>query len=694
MLGGDTGRDWSDGGGGISPTIIVAPKTVSNSNTPGGVIDFAFREGWMFPTRADVTDNIVLTAEDRGGVVTAPSVLGALSDLPNMVDDDGATAFERKERDGRPARALGVILQFDLGARFGVSRIRFFPRNAAADYASPDTPFQDDFLKAYEILLNDGTEETTSAGLPVFSSVLLETQNDEAVVDVSIEPQYVRYLQLKSQTTVGFEVAEFQVFGEGFVPTALFQSDVFDMSTDLAVFGNLRWQQDAIGDPGRATLEISTRTGLDDSPVVFHRVRDDGSEVPWRASDDLDDGSEAQQIVDGLDVPSLELRDALAQFRSLTLEQRGAIALTQGDYAGLSASKRGSVRDDLENWSTWSPPYSRQAVVSGEQVTAGEGGVPIASPGPRRYLQVRANYTSGELFSAGGLGSLSFDYTTPALAEAIVAEIQPRQAELGVGTPFQLTVVPDMRPGVDTGFGGVIVHTPVRVLSIDRIRLQQPDGSVREALFTAADLASLPAQSNDIRIEAAEEEQFRISFPFIEASRPADGTPAVLQVDFESVVLRTGTEFAVQAVVSEDEVPQSAVAGNADELSQGATRVRLNPSNLAVQIARRGNLLVNVAADPPALTPNGDNVNDETQIRFDIAELIGGADVTVEVRDLAGRLWRVVADETLASGRYVRSWDGTDSQGGLVPPGLYLYSIRVDADARSTRTAGTVAVAY
>ena len=152
ILGGGEGRPWQDGGGGIDPVIISGRQEVTNENVPGGVVNFSAREGWIFPENADQTENIALQLLARGGTVTAPTVLVDLgNNLLKMIDDDANSAFERKSAPGQNVRALGVVLQFDLGARFGVSRIRFFPRNADPDFLAPDFPFQDDYMRAYEI---------------------------------------------------------------------------------------------------------------------------------------------------------------------------------------------------------------------------------------------------------------------------------------------------------------------------------------------------------------------------------------------------------------------------------------------------------------------------------------------------------------------------------------------------------------
>lgn len=697
VIGGDQGASWQTGGDGLPPVIILAPREVTNDNTPGGVIDYTARDGWMFPESADQTENIALQIEARGGTVTAPTTFdsGLEPELLKMVDDDGNTAFARKGSEGKSARALGLILQFDLGARFGVSRIRFFPRNIAEDYLAPDFPFQDDFLKAYEIFVNDGRRETQVAGLPVFSTVVLQPQNDDPVVDILIDPQYVRHIQLKSQTTVGFEVAEMQVFGEGFVPTADYHSDILDMGDALAVWGNLRWQEDSEGDPIRSQAIIATRTGLDATPVVFNRIRDDGEEVSWQDPEELDDNSRAREIALGLDDASLDLREARSLYRDLSVDDRDAVSLTQTEWSRLGAAAKGTVRDDLDNWSTWTPPYPAGGRVSAEEVDRGEGGVRITSPGPRRYFQFKVEYTSEDLFSARGLGSLSFDFTNPALAERIVAEITPRKAELGEATDFALVVVPELRPDVDRGFNTLAISTPVRVLSIGRMAMTLPDGSVMEDDFSNSDLTQLPLVGGQFTLTSITDDNFVVEIPAVVSSRLGEGTVTAVEVNFACVVLRTGTEFVVEASLQgTDEVSQRAVAGNAIVLREGGVTAIQDPSNLAVQVEKRGNLLINVGADPAVVTPNGDGQNDTSTIRFDVTDLTSGGDVTVRVYDLSGRLVRTVDEASYSSGRYARSWDGTNEEGSLVTPGIYIYTINVDADAGDAARSGTIAVAY
>lgn len=700
VLGGTQGLLWREGGNGIPPVVILGPRIVATGNTPGGVIDFSHREGWIFPESADQTENIAAGLLDRGGAVSAPTVLADLkAELAKMIDTDPATAFERKSVGGQNANALGVVLEFDLGARFGVSRLRFFPRNGDPDQPTPDFPFQDDFLRAFEVLLNDGRRETVAGSLPVFTSVLLENQNDQSVVDLEIPPQYVRYIQLKSQTSVGFEIAEFQVFAQGFVPSAEYHSDVFDLGEQLAIWGKLRWEEESTGDPIRSQVAISTRSGTDASPVVFNRLRVnlDNAEVPWKAATAFTAGSQAAALAAQFDAPGLDVRQARLLYNDLRLDQRNELALTQADYEKLKPGERGLIKDDLDNWSPWSPPYSQSGRASAAQVAAGEGGAPIVSPGPRRYFQFKLDYSSEDLFSAKGVGGLSFDYYTPALAEEIAAEITPRQAPLGEDTQFSLALAPHSRPGVDQGFTAVEVTTPVKVLAVRQVQVEKADGTRLQADFSAAALTGVPVRRGDFAIELAEDHRFQVSFPPLGPSRLAAGELALVRIDFTCAVLRPGTAFAVRALpAGPDGLPQEAIGANLFALHSGEAGGVLvrDPNDLVVQVPSEGKLIINAAAVPAVFTPNRDQINDTVRLGFDITSLTSGAAVSVRVFDLAGGLVRQVYAGSDRNGRYARTWDGTDDQGEVVPPGIYIYRITVDADAGHEELSGTVAVVY
>ena len=90
------------------------------------------------------------------------------------------------------------------------------------------------------------------------------------------------------------------------------------------------------------------------------------------------------------------------------------------------------------------------------------------------------------------------------------------------------------------------------------------------------------------------------------------------------------------------------------------------------------------------MTPNGDGVNDALTIDFTVRRLSGTRPVKVRIYDLGGRLVRRLdTQKSLVAGKYVLDWVADDEQGQLVPPGIYILRIDVDADSdRDVRQTG------
>ena len=701
VLGGEDGLAWASGGGTVAALIQTDPTEVEVSNTPGNVLEFDAdgRVGWMSPQRADETANIALGLLDRGGRLGAPTILSQVikDQLIFMIDDDPTTAFERKTaRGASQVNSLGVIMDFDLGARFGVERIQFFPRNAHPDFLAPDFPFQNDFLRGFELLLNDGSEETQVANQPVLTTVELEPENEEPVVELTIPPQYVRYIRLKSQTTVGFEIAEFRVFGSGFVPRADYLSNIFDFGEELALWGRIRWEEEHFGVERLSRLLISSRSGWDDTPLEFTRQHpDSGEDVPWRA------GAVATTATgDAVDLDAVDdVQEALDLFNALPMDERNRVALTQDEYGDLKSSDKGDVRDDLVAWSRWSPPYKLTAgAINDDQL-----GASILSPGPRRYFQLKAEFTSEDLQSARALGGLAFTVSNPPLTERIISEVVPRQVELGVPVSFTYAVLPTkMRRGVDLGFDVFEIATPVRAAAVETIEVIHADGRVQTADFTGVALTDLPVQdaSGLFAVESVTERHLRVRFPAIVESDLAAGRAAVLKIRFKCRVLRFGTTFSGTAWNSTtDDLGQRVIGGNAADLGAADDDLipigAADPNDLAVKVPLAGGrLLINVAAQPRLFSPNKDGVNDETRIHCDLVRLVDAAPLTVRVFDLAGHRVRTLFAGAQGGGSFSAQWDGTNAAGQQVPPGIYLFRVDLATDAKREAVVGIVEVVY
>ena len=92
------------------------------------------------------------------------------------------------------------------------------------------------------------------------------------------------------------------------------------------------------------------------------------------------------------------------------------------------------------------------------------------------------------------------------------------------------------------------------------------------------------------------------------------------------------------------------------------------------------------------ITPNGDGVNDQAEIRFVVFKVVAAAP-QVGVYDLGGK--RVAQMERVETGpEELFTWEGTRADGGAVPPGIYLWRLDLGADSGDDIVQGTIAVGY
>ena len=110
-------------------------------------------------------------------------------------------------------------------------------------------------------------------------------------------------------------------------------------------------------------------------------------------------------------------------------------------------------------------------------------------------------------------------------------------------------------------------------------------------------------------------------------------------------------------------------------------------------LTRANRLIDALLLSSPVLTPNGDDVNDEIEIRF-VAFKVENGTPQIQIFDLAGRPVAQLATPTVQGVTYAFIWSGRDVAGNLVAPGAYLLRIDLRTDAGEDTILRTIAVAY
>ena len=327
------------------------------------------------------------------------------------------------------------------------------------------------------------------------------------------------------------------------------------------------------------------------------------------------------------------------------------IPVSRTTYAKLAIGERAGTGYDRANWTFWSAPYA----------FADSNGTPIVSLSPRRYLQLKVDILPQDEDS-GQMDFLEVRASLP-VATQLIGEVWPVEAT--VGQPQQFTYV--LRPtlGVDSGgFDRLEVATAARLGPVTQVRIG--DEPVSYA------------------VEVAEPHRVIVSTPRL----TAQDSGALVEVVFEAEVLRYGSTFSMRVWNSALplEVPQSVQEGDATPVYED------NRVWVATKAEHQG--VLQMSGKPAVLTPNGDEYNDEVGLGYSLVELTDPSWVEVAVWDLSGRRVRGVYEGWDGVGVYERVWDGRDESGRLVPPGLYLYRVSVDADHQTVEQAGLLHVVY
>ena len=464
-----------DSAGGVEDRVSVGtPATYATWNETLAVFVDSVGGNWLRPfwvpdtlnlARDGVRDRVARGLYDN--VATSDGCSEQSSSVfrvePMFDGDPNTAAFFTASGSEDPQITYGFFVQnaiVDLGADYPVNRIRFFPRlgrnNPRLDelLGAMNPPrlereelgeedFSDNLLPWYEVSGANSARSFAAhctwrtaqnpwfrsmrfgrAGIdPLLTTLRTDTENTDAVVDFRFTLQQFQWLAIRPiRPRENWEIAEFQVFGEGYVRRAIYTSTILDWGENVAL-GRIRWQGER---DENARVIIQTRSGTDPEPNRY-----------WLATA----------------VPN--------EFREIMREE----------YERASLSERRITLDE-EHWSFWSPPYEwnagrRDSTVE-EQLWL--DGTPLLSPSPSRYFQLRIAFLSTPEESAR-VRSLDIQFSDLA-ADEVVAEIWPLDASRTESTRFTYSLRPSLTDA-NLGFDRLEIFTLVRVDAVRSVRVDE-----------------------------------------------------------------------------------------------------------------------------------------------------------------------------------------------------------------------------
>ena len=326
-----------------------------------------------------------------------------------------------------------------------------------------------------------------------------------------------------------------------------------------------------------------------------------------------------------------------------TFYDRKNEAVTEEKWNSSPKVLRGPIDTSLvvgEDWGGWSNDYN----ISGE---------PFKSDSPRRFVQLEMILSTDDPQSAAAVNELSIEFEE-ALVQGARGSIVPRTARPNEDTRFTYTLWPQME-AEDSGFDMLRFTVPAQV----------------EAGSIELSIAGQPISPSEIS-QVGDSLLVRLPAAVLEDS---------VQVSFTTHLLENATVFPL-------DLGQSERPGLWQSVEPAERRSNL----VMLPDLPGGHLIGDLSFSSSVLTPNSDGVHDELQIDF-VMFKVTGTEPQVDIYDLAGR--RVAGLEPTATGQQRQyTWDGLDSTGNTVTPGIYFLRVDLGADAGDDKALRTIAVAY
>ena len=319
--------------------------------------------------------------------------------------------------------------------------------------------------------------------------------------------------------------------------------------------------------------------------------------------------------------------------------------VTEARYLKLKSFQRGpteSIEFEGDDWSAWSEPYE----VSGEA---------FKSPSPRGFVRFKVILSTDDPEATPVLKSLVLSHQPALFRHAVEGEVRPRESQVGQWQDFTYAIRRPQSAAGDRGFTGLLI--PVR------------------------------AAARDISVHVAGQ---------LSEESTAELVDDTLRVAFPQRILRDSVEVRFSARLVENPTLLQGFLTNSTQpdLRQGVKPAEeVGPDALTVflpDLAAGGAIIGNVSAGAGIVTPNGDGVNDELVLTFDLLKVRAAPQISFY--DLAGRLVRQLEGQPGAVQSY--RWDGTTDTGDLAPPGTYLCRIEVNTGVGGRAATRVVRVAY
>ncbi len=663
VIGGQTGESWAVAAqqwialddsvhpGAVQPVQLVKGRNLMRESVRSSAVStqrsiFGYRWTIHKGPRQIEADTLQVGWHPRlwdGGGENARASFGHLG----FVDGDELTAglthsqSQAQRENGTPSGEK--IFTFDLAVPMPIDSIVFFPPQSGITSENQRQrelfPFNFEVTRTNTpvewLIFEDETASTGSSGYHPLDEVIGSTfANNKSVISLTANLAFTRFLRFRfGQELRPILIAEIKAFGRGYPQEARFISKPHFFGTPVSL-GRVDWKFTRYREAPSG--EIFEDPSAPVELVLRTRAGSDGDPTDYFIFDDLG--------------RSL-LVDENTYFRAPRVDGR----FSEG-VPGFRARRA----DDTDNWNNWSVPYD------------GPGSENRSSDGSK-YLQFAFEIVTDDPMTFGVLDSLSFE-VSPLLADSALAEIS-----IDGGTTSTAGEV-EVPMGIDTLFAYDLrtVAGSAGLAGFDGVELSLPPG----AAFVDLEIEGVRASVGTDFGVTQEGGLITLTFPSV-IQRDTRMRIRFRTAIFQASLFLEGRIFNSSV---EAQLPQSIEAGNArDDISSDRLQVIASDTRFGV--------LREIQLSTPVVTPNGDQINDETRVLFNLFGIQDGI-VRVDIYDLSGRRVRVVMADHAQSGAFDPAWDGTNDERQIVPPGMYLVRVEIDVDGGLVTRVHPVSVAY
>jgi hypothetical protein len=514
-------------------------------------------------------------------------------------------------------------------------------------------------------------------------------------------PAKLRYARMDFQTSLDYDLGEIEFFADGFVPVATYISNALPLPP--ATLGRIFWDEEKLGDPTKSSATVRVQTGINSEPEVLFRVNEFEREVEWKPEGVIviDRRAGSKNFGEEIDLndPQFNL-EAREIFSALRPAEREAVRLTRADYQALPGNLRRKIEPDLEFWS------GVQQMSNGRLINA---------PSGRPFIQIQVEFNSSSPESATIVSNLHFEYSAPQIIDLVAGEIAPAvDVVAGRDTTFVMALEASLG-ATNNGFNRIQIFTPARITEVEEVIIDLGAGQVQS--LVRSDAGEIGAgQFRELHVTDG---QFVLGFPTVGPGDDGQGREVEVRVSFRARVIDFRTDFSANVFLDTLDIgfdrqftnngilalgaaadtlalflPQPVQGGDVVDFANTDQLSDRNSLAVIADISTQGNNLVaNFTVAPNPFTPNGDGINDDLDVAFDLQRLLTPRPIKLEIYDLNGRRVRLI-ERMLSSGGYSDTWDGRDDAGGIVPPGLYVLRISTEADDASEARTKLISVAY